>query len=54
MIENLKIILSLMKDKDVKVDEKTLKRCAFSLECAIEILEDIRINERSKYNGNIK
>ena len=54
MIENLKIILSLMKDKDVKVDEKTLKRCAFSLECAIEILEDIRINERSKNNGKIE
>ncbi len=54
MIENLKIILSLMKDKDVKVDEKTLKRCAFSLECAIEILEKIKYEERSMQNGNIE
>lgn len=54
MIENLKIILSLMKDKDVKVDEKILKRCAFSLECTIEILEKLRNEERSIQNGNIE
>lgn len=54
MIENLKFILNMMKDKSLTATEKRIKDCAFSLECAIEILEKIKYEERSSQNGNIK
>lgn len=54
MIENLKFILNMMKDKSLTATEKRIKDCAFSLECAIEILEKIKYEERSLQNGNIE
>lgn len=54
MIENLKFILNMMKDKSLTATEKRIKDCAFSLECAIEILEKIKYEERSIQNGNIE
>lgn len=54
MIENLKFILNMMKDKSLTATEKRIKDCAFSLECAIEILEKIKYEERSSQNGNIE
>ena len=54
MIENLKFILNMMKDKSLTATEKKIKDCAFSLECAIEILEKIKYEERSLQNGNIE
>ena len=54
MIENLKFILNMMKDRSLTATEKRIKDCAFSLECAIEILEKIKYEERSIQNGNIE
>mgnify|MGYP007115352252 CR=1 FL=1 len=54
MIENLKFLLSMMKENSIVFTDKTLKDCKFSLECAIEILEKLRNEERSIQNGNIE
>ena len=54
MIENLKFLLSMMKENSIVFTDKTLKDCKFSLECAIEILEKIKYEERSIQNGNIE
>lgn len=54
MIENLKFLLSMINENSVVFTDKTLKDCKFSLECAIEILEKIKYEERSMQNGNIE
>ena len=54
MIENLKFLLYMMNENSVVFTDKTLKDCKFSLECAIEILEKIKYEERSVQNGNIE
>lgn len=54
MIENLKFLLSMMNENSIVFTDKTLKDCKFSLECAIEILEKIKYEERSIQNGNIE
>lgn len=54
MIENLKFLLSMMNENSIVFTNKTLKDCKFSLECAIEILEKIKYEERSIQNGNIE
>lgn len=54
MIENLKFLLSMMNENSIVFTDKTIKDCKFSLECAIEILEKIKYEERSIQNGNIE
>lgn len=58
MIENLKRLLNELYHAKRGIGiyglTKQLDNYITSLECAIEILEDIRINERSIQNGNIK
>lgn len=54
MIENLKLILEMMKDNTIVIPTSKLRQCIFSLETAIEILEKIKYEERSIQNGNIK
>lgn len=54
MIENLKFLLSMMNENSIVFTDKTLIDCKFSLECAIEILEKIKYEERSIQNGNIE
>lgn len=54
MIENLKMILDVMKECEEGIPIGKYKDCVFSLECAIEILEKIKYEERSIQNGNIE
>lgn len=54
MIENLKMILDVMKNWEKGIPREKYKGCVFSLECAIEILEKIKYEERSIQNGNIE
>lgn len=54
MIENLKMILDVMKERREGIPIEKYKGCVFSLECAIEILEKIKYEERSIQNGNIE
>lgn len=54
MIENLKMILDVMKNWEKGIPRDKYKDCVFSLECAIEILEKLRNEERSLQNGNIE
>ena len=44
----------MMNENSIVFTDKTLKDCKFSLECAIEILEKIKYEERSSQNGNIE
>lgn len=43
-----------MKNCGKGIPREKYKDCVFSLECAIEILEKIKYEERSLQNGNIK
>lgn len=54
MLENLKLILNMMNDYDKSIPKSKFNDCIFSLECAIEILEKLRNEERSLQNGNIE
>lgn len=59
MINKLKKLLDFLSyyKKDLFIRERNIDKIddyIFALKCAIEILEDIRINERSIQNGNIK
>ena len=54
MIENLKMILDVMKNWEKGIPKEKYKGCVSSLECAIEILEKIKYKERSMQNGNIE
>lgn len=54
MIENLKMILDVMKNWEKGIPREKYKDCTFSLKCAIEILEKLRNEERSTQNGNIE
>lgn len=54
MIQNLKLILEMMKNNSIVIPKSKFKQCIFSLESAIEILEKLRNEERSIQNGNIE
>lgn len=58
MIENLKRLLNelyhLKRDAEINSLTKQLNNYITSLECAIEILEKIKYEERSTQNGNIE
>lgn len=58
MIEILKMLLNELKrinEKDtIHYNKLNTKQYIFSLECAIEILEKIKYEERSMQNGNIE
>lgn len=58
MIEILKMLLDELKkinEKDtIHYNKPNTKQYIFSLECAIEILEKIKYEERSIQNGNIE
>ena len=55
MIENLKLLLDeLQHNPDCHLSRGDYQDVSFSLECAIEILEKIKYEERSIQNDNIK
>ena len=58
MIENLKRLLNELyhtkRSAEINRITKQLNNYIASLECAIEILEKIKYEERSLQNGNIK
>jgi hypothetical protein len=54
MLQNLKLILEMMKDNSIVIPKSKYKECILSLECAIEILEKLRNEERRIQNGNIE
>ncbi len=55
MLENLKLLLDeLQHNPDCHLSRGNYQDVSFSLECAIEILEKLRNEERSIQNGNIE